>query len=71
MPCSIITDFESWETVCSQNGVQNRFKGARFLTVFDSGDKYADNCVRNTTHFLKVGIGIVMLSGLTLVNGGH
>ena len=29
----------------------NRFKSARFLTVFDSGDKYADNCVRNTTFF--------------------
>ena len=45
------THFESWKAICSQQGVQNRFKGAWFLTVFDSGDKYADNCVRNTTFF--------------------
>ena len=37
--------------VCSQMGFQNRFKGGRFLTVFDTCDKCADNCVRNTTFF--------------------
>ena len=51
---SNITHFESGEAVWSQNGVENRFKDARFLTVFDSGDKYADNCVRNTTFFIKL-----------------
>ena len=45
----------SREAVCCQLGVQNRFKSARFITVFDSGDKNADNCVRNNT-FFKVGI---------------
>ena len=44
-------------------------KRLRFLTVFDSVDMYADNCVQNST-FLKVGIdliGIVMLSGPPLL----
>ena len=40
--------FESGKAICSQQGVQNHFKGARFLTVFDCEDKYADNCIRNT-----------------------
>ena len=52
MECNI-THFESREVICSQKGVHNRFKGARFLTVFGSGDKYADNCVR-TLLFSKV-----------------
>ena len=48
---SNITHFESGKAICSQKGVQNRFKGAQFLTVFDSEDKYTDNCVINTTFF--------------------
>ena len=52
---SNINHFESGEAVCSQKGVQNRGKGARFLTVFDTDNKYADNCIRNTIFFI-VGI---------------
>ena len=42
---------EGGEAVWSQKGVQNRSKCAWFLTVFDSGDKYADNCFWNTALF--------------------
>ena len=64
---SNITHIESGEAICSQNGIQNRFKGAQFLTVFDSGDKYTD--ALETQFFSKVGIdwiGIEM-SGPPLV----
>ena len=66
---SNIAHFESGEAACSHQGVPNRLKGARLITVFDSGDNYADNCIE-TTLFSKVGIDwirIVMLSGPPLV----
>ena len=39
------------EVVCNQKTVQNRFKGARNLIVFNSGNKYADNSVRKAAFF--------------------
>ena len=45
--------FENGEAIYNQKGASSdHFKGAQFLTVFDSCDKYADNYFRNTTFFL-------------------
>ena len=62
MRWSNITNFENGSAVCSKKGVQNRFRCSRFLTVFDSGDEYAETALE-TLFFSKVGIdwiGIVM-----------
>ena len=51
---SNITPFESWEAVCSQKIVQNRFKCAWFLTVFAGINMLIT--ASETLFFSKIGI---------------